>query len=179
MGESERRRRTAQVVEGGGKHFVRRHVRGGSRLEEESWRGRTGRDIMRMCGAHRFISSACVVLFIIERERAQSEGGRAVFLGADMHIMRAAHLNIGANDDDRGIHQNRLARRRFGVVSSSPSWMYLPKQGVRARDRRFSVDARLSVVGVILPNPLRNRPHVTSWGNVFPARNTKPSRGSR
>ena len=29
--EWERRRRTAQVVEEGGKHFVRRHVRGGSR----------------------------------------------------------------------------------------------------------------------------------------------------
>ena len=73
---------------------------------------------MRMCGAHRFISSACVVLFVIEREWPQSEP-RAVFLGADMHIMRVAHLNIGANDDDRGIHQNRLARRRFAVVSSS------------------------------------------------------------
>ena len=73
---------------------------------------------MRMCGAHRFISSACVVLFVIEREWPQSEP-RAVFLGADMdmHIMRAAHLNIGANDDDRGIHQNRLARRRFALPS--------------------------------------------------------------
>ena len=49
----------------------------------------------------------------------REEGRRAVFLGADMHIMRAAHLNIGADDDDRGIHQNRLAQRRFAVVSSS------------------------------------------------------------
>ena len=50
----------------------------------------------------------------------REEGRRAVFLGADMHIMRAAHLNIGADDDDdRGILQNRLAQRRFAVVSSS------------------------------------------------------------
>ena len=92
------------------------------------WRRRAGEDgrgeTSCACAAcaHRFISSACVVLFIIERAEGgeREEGGRAVFLGADMHIMRAAHLNIGADDDDdRGILQNRLAQRRFAVVSSS------------------------------------------------------------
>ena len=43
---------------------------------------------MRMCGAHRFISSACVVLFIIglqlewRASEGEAETGRGVFLCA-------------------------------------------------------------------------------------------------
>ena len=117
-----RERRTAQVVEEGGKHFVRRHVRGGSRLEEERELERT--DAERH---HAHVRRARIDSFHLRVWSSSSssgprgereEGRRAVFLSADMHIMRAAHLNIGA-DDARGILQNRLAQRRFAVVSSS------------------------------------------------------------
>ena len=79
---------------------------------------------MRMCGvrACASIHFICVGGPLHHRAGRGEKGGgrRAVFLGADMHIMRAAHLNIGADDDDdRGILQNRLAQRRFAVVSSS------------------------------------------------------------
>ena len=73
--EWERERRTAQVVEEGGKHFVRRHVRGGSRLEEESWRGRTRRDIMRMCGVRASIHFICVCGPLHHRAGRGEKGG--------------------------------------------------------------------------------------------------------
>ena len=117
------RRRTAQVVEEGGKHFVRRHVRGGSRSVGGGELERTDPE-----RHHAHVRRARIDSFHLrvwssssssEPRGEREEGRRAVFLGADMHIMRAAHLNIGADDDDQGIHQNGLARRRFAVVSSS------------------------------------------------------------
>ena len=82
---------------------------------------------MRMCGAHRFISSACVVLFIIglqlqwRARQRQAEGSFCVRARAraGMHSMLTALLLLKIVE--RRKRESRKWTRSFAVISNS-SW---------------------------------------------------------
>ena len=94
------KRETAQVEGGGPRETFCAACGGGGRL------GGARRDIMRMCGAHRFISSACVVLYIIGLELRASASGLFVC----MHSTWARGLLMILERRRQTNHESRLAR---------------------------------------------------------------------